>query len=283
MHVSILRHIVGAIALCASPVAAKTVYASQGNLPQLLNAAAPGDTIILMPGGYGAVVMPRKSWQTPINVDARAATMSGVVMFKASGVNWTGGTIIGTGYGISIQQSSRINVTGTDISAAQRGIVVNWSTDIKLVGNKLHGLRTDGIDVVGQRVLVEGNTIWDMNPIEGDHPDGIQLWSANGEQTRDVIVRGNTITGTMQGIFGRAPELGMSKIVVTGNKVSVSYPNGVVLMDVASTTATSNVVKSIVSAKFTKANMRVEGVDIIACNNTVPDVPKAVANKRCTT
>ncbi len=265
----------------ASPAAARTFTANQGNLTQTLNAMGPGDTVVLAPGGYGVVAVPRKTWQTPINIDARAASLTGIVLFKVAGVSWTGGTVIGSMYGVSIADSARVSVSGVDVSGAARGIVVNESTDVKILKNKLHHLRTDGIDIVGQRVLVEGNVISDMNPLPGDHPDGIQMWSANDEQTRDITVRGNTITGAMQGIFARSPALGLSNLNVTGNKVLVDYPNGIVLVDTQRSTATGNAVRSIAGPKVVKANMRVEGANNTACGNAVPDVPKAIAAQAC--
>ncbi|CAM3239768.1 hypothetical protein SPAN111604_12670 [Sphingomonas antarctica] len=267
--------------IAAAPAAARSIAVNQSTLVQGMNAAQPGDTIVLAPGGYGVIAVPRKVWQQPITIDARAASMTGIVMFKVSGVNWTGGTIIGSLLGISISNSDRVNITGADVSGAIKGIVVNNSSDIKLLRNKLHALRSDGIDVVGQRVLVEGNTITDMRPVAGDHPDGIQIWSANDEQTRDITVRGNSITGASQGIFARAPALGLSNLVVTGNKVFVDYGNGIVLLDTKDSIATGNSVKSTTNGQFDKANMRVEGYNNMACSNVVPDVPKAPAAQVC--
>lgn len=264
----------------ASPIAAKTFTADQTNLTKTLNAMGPGDTVILSPGGYGVVTVPRKSWLTPINIDARAASFTGIVIFRASGVNWTGGRVIGTGYGVSIRDVERVTLTGAEISDAVRGIVINNGTDVKILKNKLHDLQTDGIDVIGERILVEGNVITDMKPLPGDHPDGIQLWSANDKQTRDITIRNNTVTGMTQGIFARAQVLGLKNITVTGNKVTVAYGNGIVLLDSTNGMATGNTVKS-TAVRINKANMRAEGANNIMCGNVVPEVPKATANLPC--
>lgn len=265
----------------ATPALARTVNVNQANLVQSLAAAQPGDTLVLAPGGYGVIAVPRKTWLTPITIDARAASMTGVVIFKASGVNWTGGTIIGTTLGISISNSDHVNVTSANVSGAIKGIVVNNSTDVKILRNKLHDLRSDGIDVIGQRVLVEGNTVTDMHPAPGDHPDGVQIFSANNVRTSDVTVRGNTISGMMQGIFARSPDLGLSNLVVTGNKILIGYGNGIVMLDTHNSVATGNNVKSNTLGQFDKANMRVEGVNNVACGNVVPDVPKTPPAQAC--
>jgi nitrous oxidase accessory protein NosD len=264
----------------AMPAAAKTVQINQSTIVQAMAQAQPGDTLVLAAGGYGTVALPRKSWQTPITIDARAAQLSGVVFFKTAGVTWLGGRIVGTGYGVSIRDSDRITVKSTEISDAVRGIVINNGTDIKIQSNKLHDLQTDGIDVVGQRILVEGNVITDMKPVAGDHPDGIQIWSANDEQTTDVTVRNNTVTGMSQGIFARSTVLGLRKIVITGNKTTIAYGNGIVLLNAQDSTATGNTVKS-VAARLAKANMRIEGINNVNCGNVVPDVPTALANLPC--
>ena len=266
--------------VCSVSAPAKTIIVNQANWTKAISAAAPGDKIVLSPGGYGVINVPRKNWLTPITIDASSAVMSGVVMLGVSGVTWIGGTVIGSIYGISIRNSSRISITGVDISLAQRGIVINSSDDIRIIKNRLHHLRTDGVDIVGQRVVVEGNIISNMLPVVGDHPDGIQMWSTADYKTRDVTVRANVVSGAMQGIYGSAPGVGLENIRVTGNKVTVTYGNGIVLGDATGTIATGNIVQSPTGAK-NKANMRILGSYNLACGNTVPDVPQADAARPC--
>lgn len=263
-----------------SAATSKTVTVSQTSLEKAMNAAGPGDTLVLKRGGYGVVVVPRKSWQTPITIDARDATVAGVVIRGASGVNWVGGAVVGSVYGIWIRQSSRVEVRGADVSKAARGIVVASSTDVKLIKNKLHDLRTDGIDVVGQRVLVEGNTIDTMSPIKGDHPDGVQIWSADDMKSRDITVRNNKITGRMQGVFARSTKFGLENIVITGNRVLTTYQNGILLQDTKNSVLTGNVVKALVTGA-NRANIRSSGTGNTVCGNVVPDVPRAPAAQPC--
>ena len=264
-----------------APACAKTIAVTQANLAASLANAQPGDLLALAPGGYGVVTVPRKVWKNPIVIDASKATLAGIVIYRASGVTWKGGTVIGSIYGVSIRESSNVTVIGADISAALRGVVVNESTDIKLQKNKLHHLRSDGIDIVGQNILVEGNVISDIMPAADDHPDGVQIWSVAAMPSQNIIVRGNTITGNMQGIFARTPVIGVKKLTVTGNRVTVSYPNAIVLLDATNSVATGNVVKSPSNGIHSKANMRVEGVGNVACGNAVPDVPKAAPAAPC--
>lgn len=271
------------IAACilADPAVARTVSATQATLVKTLAAAQPGDTIVLAAGGYGVIALPKKVWLQPVTIDARKAEMTGIVIRNVSGVNWLGGTVIGTVYGVTVVDASRITISGVDISAAKRGMVIGGSaSDVMVQKNNLHGLQTDGIDVAGVRITLENNTITDMRPVLGDHPDGIQIASSATLQTRDITIRGNTIVGDMQGIFGRAPGLGISNVTVTGNKVTVSAPNGIVLLDSTSGVATGNTVKRIPGGK-NKANMRAEGGRNTICGNVVPDVPKAPANQPC--
>lgn len=264
----------------ASPALARTFNADQGNLTKTLNAMGPGDTVVLSPGGYGVVVVPRKSWQTPINVDARAASLTGVVMYKVAGVNWNGGTVIGTTYGVSIRASQRITVANMDISAAVRGIVINQGTDIKIQKNKMHNLRTDGVDIVGRNVLVENNTVTDMHPNAVDHPDGYQVWSTEEFISSDITIRNNVASGNMQGVFARAGGLRIDRLTVTGNQIATMWGNGIALLDSHDSVAKGNTVRRAPGSRW-KANFRVEGKGNTACGNIAPDVPKAVAVQPC--
>ncbi len=268
--------------LAVQPAAARTVAVTQANLVQSFNNAQPGDHLVLAPGGYGLVVLPRKVWAQAITVDARSAAMTGIVMRYTSGVEWSGGTIVGTSYGVSIRDSQRITIANMNISGAQRGIVINGSTDIKIQKNKLYGLQTDGVDVVGANVLVENNTITDMHPVAEDHPDGIQVWSTAEFRSRDIIIRNNTIIGNMQGVFARAAGIGMDRLTVVGNKVTTMWGNGIALLDAYDSVAKGNTVHAATGSRY-KANMRVEGARNVTCANIVPDVPRAAAALPCGT
>ena len=262
-------------------VALATLSANPTTIQAVLNKAKPGDRIVLTKASYPTVKFPSKTWAPqPLFVDASRAQIVSIVAHRVSGVIISGGAISGPDtYGIGLRDSSRISILNMDISNVWRGIVVGPATDVLIRGNNLHALRVDGIDVIGQRIVIDRNTIRDFKPIEGDHPDGIQLWSVK-IPTEDVRIVGNTITGKMQGIFGRTPGIGLVRIFVQGNVVRNSYPNGIVLMDATDSVVTGNDVRWL-GDKPGKSNMRVEGARNRACGNTVFDVPKALVAGRC--
>lgn len=261
-----------------------------------------GDTITLPSDMSGVLTIRGGVYQPAITIDASAATLSGIVFSEVNGVTVKGGTIVGPGgrsYGVSIRSSRNIRVENMVITAAHRGVVVNESQDIGLAGLNLTGLISDGINVaLSQRVSIERNRCRSFRPNiatfgpdgkrlkDGDHPDCIQAWSRpSAPPTSDISVIGNDMDGVMQGIFfgnhvrDGIDDGGFERIVISNNRIRVSYPNALVLSDVRGATIANNVISTVPDSRLpnkpdrlVQATIRVSGSDITACGNTVDRV-----------
>lgn len=284
---------------------------SDDNIDRLIANARPGTTIVLPTKNYGIITLPARTFTPALRIDARAATFGGIVMRRVSGIEIAGGTIIGSGgrsYGVTITDASRIRVSGMTITGAHRGIVVSQSEDVSLTDNVLTNLMSDGIDVaLSRKVAIERNTCRNFRPTlgtydeagrlvkDGDHPDCIQAWSRSSRPpTSDLSILDNVIEGTMQGIFlGNRSRDGMNdggfdRVVVRGNRVTVSMPNGIYIKDGRNIQVTDNIVRTVKGATMpnrrsiaVKASLRLTGENITACNNIVDSDPRAIGTGRC--
>ncbi len=304
----------GVFLLAGGAAQAETLTATPATIGQVIEAARPGQAVTLQPGDYPVLKIANHAWSPEIVVDAHAATFPGIVMKAVTGVSITGGKIAeptGTGYGVLINDSHQVAVEAFDIVGARVGIVVSQSTDVKILDNAIHDNRTDGIDAPSnQRVTISGNRCFDFHPNpatynpdgsllqDGDHPDCIQIWSRPGAIAQDYVINGNSANGSMQGISGfnhirnGVDDGGFDRITITGNKLMISAPNGIVFgggLGCRDCIARDNVVETIPGSTagrptrrfVVKANMRVSGPGAVACGNTIPAVPNNPAAAPC--
>ncbi|WP_171003921.1 NosD domain-containing protein [Sphingopyxis sp. L1A2A] len=276
--------------------------------------ARGGETIALPVDMTGVLTIRRKTFSPAITIDAKAATLSGIVLDQVDGVVIKGGTIIGPGgrsYGVSIRSSANIRIADMQITGAHRGVVVNESHDIALTGLNLVGLISDGINIaLSRKVLVERNRCRDFRPNiatfdatgkrirDGDHPDCIQAWSRPAAPpVSDISVIGNDMDGAMQGIFfgnhvrGGVDDGGFDRILIKDNFVRVSYPHAIALFDVRGATITGNRISTVPGAMLPNrphrpvvARMNLRGSGIEACGNSVQRVgrePQNPGTSRC--
>jgi Ca2+-binding RTX toxin-like protein len=101
------------------------------------------------------------------------------------------------GIGLSVRGSDGVTVEGNTVEGFHRGVVVSESTDIAVVGNNIHGLRMDGVNVSEvQGVRIEGNWIHDFKRSLAslDHADMIQFWTAGTDApSTDITIRNNLL------------------------------------------------------------------------------------------
>jgi hypothetical protein len=301
-----------AVTACDVASSAPTGPATPATLRARLEAARGGETIRLAAGDYGAVAFPQRAWSPAITIDASAATFTGLVLNKTSGVTIRGGDIKGPGgrsYGVGIRGSQGVRIEGMRISGAHRGVVVNESRDVEIVGNELTGLVSDGINIaLSQKILIKGNSCRDFSPNlavfdeagkklrDGDHPDCIQAWSRpTHPPTSDVQVVDNVIEGRMQGIFfgnhvrNGVDDGGFDRITIRGNKVTVNM-TGIAVGGVRDGVIRDNIVDVWPEVLFPtkpklriKPNLRADGERLTLCGNRVTAVRKAVGQGKCPT
>lgn len=115
----------------------------------------------------------------------------------------------GMATGLSIRGSTDVLVRGNDFSRFMIGINVMASSGVRVIGNDIHGMRMDGMELSQvQHVLIARNHIHGFAKAPGshDHPDMIQFWTAGTHAaTRDVTIENNLLNaegrGWTQSIF----------------------------------------------------------------------------------
>lgn len=136
-----------------------------------------------------------------------------------------------------LRNSNNINVSDNDFSNSKHGLSILNIDQLKIYQNHFHNLQTDGIRGGGiTNATIEGNSFTDFFPKKGDHPDAIQIWSAQQTKPgRNIIVRNNLIVRgagkVMQGIFihDNSKKLPFEDIQITGNMLIGTMYNGIAI------------------------------------------------------
>ncbi len=122
--------------------------------------------------------------------------------------------------------------------------LLNVNFGISLVGKNLIALNNtienfagDGMRALGPNIVIEGNTIKNCYKINDNHDDGIQSFNLGTYDTRNVIIRGNTILnyedpnqpllGTLQGIG--CFDGPFNNWIIENNVISVDHWHGISL------------------------------------------------------
>ncbi len=299
-----------ALALFASPVAAADLTVSPATFAAQMKKAACGDTVTLALAEYGAVSAPRLTCPADNRLEIRAegSTFRTIIIRAAEGVSWFGGLVtapLGVDTpGVTIDNSRFVRVAGVTIQGHKVGITAVRGSDYEIVGNRMQGLRSDGINVTtAQRVLIEGNQVVDTRPIratydakgkllvDGDHSDCIQFWStANKAPTADLTIRNNYCRGEMQGIVAfNAGQGGLDRILIENNLIDgIEYWNGIVMYEARDSAIRNNVVLTKRGAKAQNNGAPIKTwiylkapVNTIACGNIVGALPKGEGTQPC--
>jgi nitrous oxidase accessory protein NosD len=250
--------------------------------------------------------MPRGDYWPAIEVDARAATFTSVIVRSTAGINIRGGIVKGEGGGsaVMIDTAKRILVSGMVVSGARVGITATKSTDVEITGNRLDGVRSDGINLaMVQRVHVAGNQCINFHPVldifdaagklvkGGDHPDCIQGWSRLGyPPTSDILIEGNTSYGVTQGIwFGDPGQGGYDRITIRNNDLTLGYFQGIAVHEGRGTVIQNNRVMPVPGARLLGGNrgpvrpwiVTPGSNDASACGNVVAAQASRYGTEKC--
>ncbi len=284
--------------------------ATPANLPVTMKAARCGDVVALQPGEYGAASAPRLVCPDTNRLEVRAdgANFRSITIRSAEGISWYGGTVsapLGVNTpGVTIDASRYVRIAGLTITGHKVGITAVRGTDYEIVGNRMQGLRSDGINVtMAQRVLIEGNQVVDTRPIratydakgkllvDGDHSDCIQFWSTVGKApTADLTIRNNYCRGEMQGIVAfNAGAGGLDRILIDRNLLDgLEYWNGIVMYEARNSAIRNNVVMTKRGAVARNNGQPIKTwiylrspVNTVACGNVVPAMPGGEGTGAC--
>ncbi|KWH04777.1 hypothetical protein WT58_21340 [Burkholderia territorii] len=194
-------------------------------LQAALNTLQAGQTLILAPGRYtvsrslsvagsGVVVSGYGATLVATNPSDQTIVMSG------TGSTLVGVTLNGTGTTrLTTPESTKVEVTGTDVQVlgvtiqggASAGIFVFGGSKVAIVGNTVRATLADGIHSTygSTNVLVQGNTVTGT----GDDLIAVVSYLGDGRISNNVLIDHNTVSGNY---WGR----GIS--VVGGQAVTIS-------------------------------------------------------------
>jgi hypothetical protein len=183
---------------------------------------------------------------TPFSVrDSRRITISGSTF---DGDLAKGGDPAAIGYpaGRGFRSSNNVgfDFIGNEVHTFWKGIAISGSDHVRVIGNDIHSMRSDGINViVPQGILIEANHVHDFRraPDSGDHTDMIQFWTLNATRPGiDITIRGNLLQagggGQTHSIFmrnemvdkGRAgPEMFYRRITIEDNVILNGHLHGI--------------------------------------------------------
>jgi hypothetical protein len=138
------------------------------------------------------------------------------------GIVATGGDFHGTA--IMVRNSSNVRISRSSISRYTHAIALLNVSKARIDHNYFSDLRIDGVrGGKVARLRVERNVFTNFHPVDGDHPDAVQLWTRNErEASSDIDITGNIVIrgkgGATQGIFLRDTEgLPFRGVTIAGN------------------------------------------------------------------
>ncbi|WP_298438181.1 right-handed parallel beta-helix repeat-containing protein [uncultured Jannaschia sp.] len=98
---------------------------------------------------------------------------------------------------LRVTETDGFTLTRSEITGFRTGTLIDDSTGITLTENLLHGLGLDGMTFAEvEDVRIEDNTIRDFSDRRtgGTHPDMIQFWTAGTDRpSQGIVIRGNLL------------------------------------------------------------------------------------------
>ncbi|MBC7520862.1 MAG: right-handed parallel beta-helix repeat-containing protein [Sandarakinorhabdus sp.] len=273
-------------------------------LAAALSGLQPGAVVRLPPGRHPTINITGQNFSPPVTIDARDAVVAGVRINNSSGIIWRGGTIEApdgmTGdkqgsHGVRMRDFRDVSFDGVTFTNAKHGMVTGNGVGFTVRNSTFTGLRSDGIDSVGNsNVLIENNRFVDTRPnpkigirgepgfIDGDHCDAIQLWISDASpRADDITIRGNFIEGQTQGINTFGPRgAGFNRMVVENNIIKITFPAAISVMDCHDCKVRYNTISSAPGAHH-PANVRNEGTTGLICENKMLDRPGHRVAAKC--
>ena len=151
--------------------------------------------------------------------------------------------------GLMIRDSQDVSLVDSAVHDFRHGLSMLNVARADILRNDFHRLRTDGVrGGAWSDVVIDGNLMSDFFPPEGDHPDGVQLWTAQVDAgSSNVTISNNAILraggDATQGIFiqDQSEQLPHSNIVVSGNLILGSRSNALVVQNAANVQLTGNI------------------------------------------
>ncbi len=166
-------------------------------------------------------------------------------VFDGDFASGTGTSADGTGFGkgLVVEGSANVTIANSEFHSWWKALNVGTSSDVDLIGNNIHTIRSDGINLGRvDGVLIENNYIHDFGGAAGshDHRDMIQIKRSSGDGSSDIIIRNNVLDmgagDYTQGIWAGGDNANYSDptdwhqdIVIEGNIIYNAHTNGIAL------------------------------------------------------
>jgi hypothetical protein len=179
------------------------------------------------------------------------------------------------GYGLSTLDSDHVSVTHSTFRGFRMGVGFGRTGDFVATDNDFGYMSSDGIDIgQGWRGRIENNIFHDTHIINGEHPDGVQMWSRpDTPPTSDITIRHNKVYGSTQGISAfdgahpqppgykladgrvlteqeRIPDGGFERIVIEDNEVKIDAPDGISLINGRDSVIRHNHIVTLPTARY---------------------------------
>jgi Right handed beta helix region len=267
-----------------------------------IQAARPGDVIVLDAGSYGAVDLSGRKFAEPgVRIEAKPGAkvvFDSLELQGSEGIEVRGVDVAvrGPSYGVNVQESSRIrlsklkihgadpghnavmlrdsqnvSIADCDVQDVWSGINFLDSNHLRISGNHLTHIQSDGIRGAGSYVEVIGNSGSSFHPGEGDHPDFIQFWGRHSGVATGNVIRDNVFErgdgAVVQGIFIEYNE----KILISGNAMAGTMYNGISLSGVHGAIVEDNFVQGYVDMG-TRIIVRDASSDVTVRNNVSEEI-----------
>jgi hypothetical protein len=158
------------------------------DVPAVLDAAAPGDTVCFSGGELADTDLAMTKSGTadaPITLAADGTTVH-EVQIKADHVVLAGFTVAGGG-GVLLEGAGIIARNNTVHDTEQGGITCDPCTDSTIESNTMTHVATNGIEITGQRITVHANTISDVVGSHGGDADGMRFYGGGHRITDNTI------------------------------------------------------------------------------------------------
>jgi Ca2+-binding RTX toxin-like protein len=139
--------------------------------------------------------------------------------------------------GLLIQHSSNITIENSNIHDLKAGVIIDDDKYVQVVGNKFYDIRVDAIESTStSHLTVSKNSFTDFRPVgvggSADHPDAVQIWATGKVIQKDIDISDNVMTRgsgeVFQGVFiGGSDVAPLQDVVVKGNTLVGTMYNGI--------------------------------------------------------
>ena len=284
----------GLVFLLAAPACAASGPATPETVDKVIEAAKPGDTIVLEGNFQSGILINNRTWARPITLRAEKALISGLRIEGSEGVRVVGGVFQGNPSGprfgsIYVFRSKNVVVDG--VEAHKAAIRFNRSENVKLLNttidaqgnaatfvavdgaeimrNKFLNMGVDGLDLYSVRnVVVSYNLCSGTKRMEGAHVDCIQIANKKDQfKSENIEISYNEVRGETMGISAFRGDY--RNINIHHNKLTTSFSNGISLFDTVDGRIWNNELQPTPGAEK-GPGIRTDGsTDPIRCGNVI--------------